>query len=167
MYSHTFQPKLQKAWVFDLKKIVNFEKEVLNDNSEYSSEKTLKKLLQSEKSEILLIKDNRNNICGYGIIKINYYKTSISAHILKLAVSLNYRRQGFAKNILENFEKFALKKSASRIYAEVRESNVASLSLFYSFGFKRIKKLFGYYSCLDNSYELENGIKLCKDLCRL
>lgn len=162
MSKKNIEHKLLKACVFDLDEITFFEKQVLNDSSEYTSARNIKKHIESKNTCFLLIKNKDNRICGYGIATLRHYSPTPSAHIYKIAVSPEFRRLGLGFKLLKELEKFIVKKNIFKIYAEARENNNASLGLFQKSGYKRIKTLYAYYSCLDESYELENGIKLCK-----
>ena len=155
--------QLLKAGIFDLAEIVDFEKKVLNDSSEYSSERSLRNYIKSTNSEFLLIK-YLGKICAYGLLTLRNFKQKPSGRICKIAVDKNYRRTGLASRLVCELEKFALLNSMTGIFAEVRESNSASLKLFQKLGYKKINVLFGYYSCINGSYELENGIKFYKNL---
>lgn len=155
--------KLVRACIFDLDDIISFEKNVLNDSSEYSSKRSLQNFIKSSNSEFLLIKFEKQ-ICAYGLITLRHFKNKPSARILKIAVDKGFRRIGLASKLIGELEKFAVKNSMTGIYAEVRESNKASLSLFQKLGYKKTKTLFGFYSCLDDSFDLENGIKVFKSV---
>ena len=158
----TIKHKLVEACVFDLDDIFIFEKQVLNDSSEYTSKKNLNRIIKSPKTQILLVKDSKGRICAYGIATLRYYKPIPSGHIYKIAVLPEYRRLGLGSELMKELEIFIYKNKIFKVFAEVRESNEASLGMFQKLGYKRAKNLYGHYSCLDDSYELENGIKLCK-----
>lgn len=162
MIFNSLEHKLVRACVLDLENIIFFEKEVLNNVSEFSSKRTLRKLINSDKTLFLLVKNRLEQICGYGIITLRYYSKP-SGHIYKIAVKDECRRMGLASKILEELEKYAISKSIGKIFAEVRENNAASLELFNKFGYKKSKILFGYYPSNTDSYELENGIKIFKN----
>ena len=155
--------QLSRAGICDLDSIISFEKNVLNDSSEYSSKRSLRNFIKSSSSEFLLIKFEKQ-ICAYGLIVLRHFKNKPSARIIKIAVEKGFRRIGLAEKLICELEKFAVANSMTSIYAEVRESNKASLNLFQKLGYKKIKTLFGCYSCLDDSYDLENGIKIFKSV---
>ena len=155
--------QLLRAGISDLADIVVFEKKVLNDSSEYSSIRSLKNFIKSPNSEFLLIK-HTDKIIAYGLLTLRHFKQKPSGRICKIAVDKSFRKLGLANKIIGELEKFAVKNLMTGIYAEVRESNIASLNLFQKLGYKRQKTLFGYYSSINGSYELENGIKLYKGL---
>lgn len=153
--------QLLKAGISDLADIIDFEKRVLNDSSEYSSKRSLQNYIKSSNSEFLLIKIEKQ-ICAYGLITLRHFKNKLSARILKIAVDKGFRKAGLASKLICELEKFAIENSMTGIYAEVRESNTPSLKLFQKLGYKKTKVLFGYYSSINGSYDLENGIKLYK-----
>ncbi len=160
-----FEHKLTKACVSDLEQIILFEKQVLNDSSEYTSSRNLLRLIKANNSNsVFIVKNKKNQIYAYGIVSLRHYKNTPSGHIYKIAVLPEFRRIGLGTKLLKEIEKTVQKNNIFKIFAEVRESNKASLGLFQKLGYKAIKSLYAYYSCLDKSYELENGIKLCKTL---
>lgn len=163
--SKKLEHKPVKACVSDIDEIIIFEKNVLNDSSEYTSKSNLKRLIQSSNSEVLVIK-NKKKIYAYGIVTLRHFKNLPSGHIYKIAVLPELRNCGIATAILSELEKYVTRNNIFKLFAEVRESNKASLSLFQKLGYMPIRNLFGYYSCINNSYELENGIKLCKKIIR-
>ena len=155
--------QLLKAGISDLADIIDFEKRVLNDSSEYSSKRSLQNYIKSSNSEFLLIK-YCGKICAYGLLTLRYFKQKPSGRICKLAVDKGFRKAGLASKLINELEIFAVRNSMTGIFAEVRESNQASLSLFQKLGYQKTKILFGYYSSINGSYNLENGIKLYKGL---
>ena len=155
--------QLIKAGISDLADIIDFEKRVLNDSSEYSSKRCLRNYIKSSNSEFLLIK-HCGKICAYGLLTLRYFKQKPSGRIFKLAVDKDFRKAGLATKLINELEIFAVRNYMTGIFAEVRESNQASLSLFQKLGYKKTKILFGYYSSINGSYDLENGIKLYKGL---
>ena len=155
--------QLLKAGISDLADIIDFEKRVLNDSSEYSSKRCLRNYIKSSNSEFLLIK-HFGKICAYGLLTLRFFKQKPTGRICKLAVDKGFRKSGLATKLINELEKFAVKNSMTGVFAEVRESNQASLSLFQKLGYKKTKILFGYYSSINGSYDLENGIKLFKSV---
>ena len=96
------------------------------------------------------------------MLTLRYFKQKPSGRICKLAVDKGFRKAGLASKLINELEIFAVRNSMTGIFAEVRESNQASLSLFQKLGYQKTKILFGYYSSINGSYDLENGIKLYK-----
>lgn len=145
------------------KLIAAFEKAVLHDCSEYTSSRQLTRYLNSPDAAIVIIYDNKEQICAYAIGTVRHFKKP-SGHILKIAVRKNMRRKGLGTKLLNILESYFLQKSMTKIFAEVRKSNIASLEMFEKSGYKSSGTLFGYYGCQNEDYNLEDGIKLVKKL---
>jgi [ribosomal protein S18]-alanine N-acetyltransferase len=67
------------------------------------------------------------------------------AEILDVAVSARHRRKGYARLLLKNFLALVQKRGTSEIFLEVRESNVAALSLYREFAFGAAGRRPNYY----------------------
>lgn len=59
------------------------------------------------------------------------------AQITTLGTTLNHRRQGIAKRLMEFGLRHAFQSGAERISLEVRVGNIAAITLYESFGFQR------------------------------
>ena len=66
-------------------------------------------------------------------------------HITNIAVHPDHRKNGVANAILQNIMDFAKKNRLVFLTLEVRESNVAAISLYDKFGFRRVGIRKGYY----------------------
>src|SRR5262249_11342007 len=78
------------------------------------------------------------------------------AEILAIAVDLNYRRQGNASFLLTNFVQHLRQSAVRKILLEVRESNVAALTLDRKFGFQISGSRTSYYRNPEESALLMN-----------
>ncbi len=67
-------------------------------------------------------------------------------HILNLAVSPCYRRQGIARSLILEAIRQAQAKHCQTAWLEVRPSNRAALSLYQSLGFEQVMTRKKYYS---------------------
>jgi [ribosomal protein S18]-alanine N-acetyltransferase len=83
-----------------------------------------------------------DDIAGYLI----YWFVIDELHILNLAVSPQYRRQGIARALLCEVIRRAQEKHLQTAWLEVRPSNRAALSLYHSCGFERVMTRRRYYS---------------------
>ncbi len=68
------------------------------------------------------------------------------AHITNVAVAPDYRRQGLGRAIMLHMMRTALSHKADAMTLEVRESNLAAQSLYFSLGFTKAGARKGYYS---------------------
>ena len=67
------------------------------------------------------------------------------AHLLNLSVSAARQRQGHGSVLLREVLRIGREQAARHVFLEVRPSNAAALSLYDTFGFKRIAARPGYY----------------------
>ncbi|MGE5449852.1 MAG: ribosomal protein S18-alanine N-acetyltransferase [Methanomassiliicoccales archaeon] len=99
--------------------------------------------------------DIEGEIAGYGGIWCVFEE----AHITNVAVAPAHRRQGLGRVLMEALLERARIKEASRVYLEVRPSNLAAINLYRGFGFLPGGVRRGYYT--DNQ---EDALLLIKTL---
>lgn len=68
------------------------------------------------------------------------------AELLNLAVLADFRRQGVGSCLLVVALRQAVEAGATKIFLEVRDSNVAALHLYERFGFSQCGRRAGYYT---------------------
>lgn len=85
------------------------------------------------------------------------------ATLLNLAVSARWRRSGLAKSLLVRGEQRLLGSGAQRVLLEVRESNVAAISLYRALAFKVDGQRKNYYPGIDDGPR-ETALLMSKDL---
>ncbi len=94
-------------------------------------------------------------VCGYGGIM-----TVLDASdITNIAVLPKYRRQGIGERLLDTLVAAAVKRGASSLRLEVRESNIPAISLYEKFGFVRDGIRNNYYR-----KPTENAVLMTKKL---
>jgi len=81
------------------------------------------------------------------------------AHITTLAVHPGCRRRGLGSHLLRILIEHARQRGAARVTLEVREQNLAAISMYRAFGFQQTGVLRGYYG--DTG---ENGLVMWKVL---
>ncbi len=81
------------------------------------------------------------------------------AHITTLAVHPGRRRRGLGSHLLRLLITHARQRGAARVTLEVRERNLAAISMYRTFGFQETGVLRGYYG--DTG---ENGLVMWKVL---
>lgn len=81
-------------------------------------------------------------IAGY----IIYWFIVDELHILNIAVSPQFRRQGLARSLIREVIRLAKFNNLKTAWLEVRTSNQEALSLYHSLGFKRAMTRKRYYS---------------------
>jgi ribosomal-protein-alanine acetyltransferase len=113
--------------------------------------------LLTDYNSISLVAKVNDKIVGFIIGKINVERKSLVGHILTIDVSHRHRRKGIAQKLLQEIEKIFREKGIKVCYLEVREDNIAALSLYQKSGYRKIGRLKNYY-------ENAHGIYLRKAL---
>jgi len=74
-------------------------------------------------------------------------------HVISIAVDPGYRRRGIGESLLKHAMR-ALKEKyrGTEVFLEVRVSNTPAIRLYEKLGFKRVKRLIGYYSDGEDAY---------------
>lgn len=96
------------------------------------------------------------DMCVVGLI--SGYFAGDEADITSVAVDTDYRRQGIALSLMQEFEK-SLPDYISEIFLEVRESNTPAVSLYEKCGFEKLSVRKNFY---DNPPE--NAVVMVKRL---
>jgi [ribosomal protein S18]-alanine N-acetyltransferase len=68
------------------------------------------------------------------------------AELLKIAVSLQYRRQGIAGLLMAHALRHLAEQGVDRCFLELRAANLPALALYERFGFRRTGLRKGYYA---------------------
>ncbi|MEN6349807.1 MAG: ribosomal protein S18-alanine N-acetyltransferase [Syntrophomonas sp.] len=102
-----------------------------------------------------VICDVRGQVAGYAGIWVVFEE----AHVTNVAVSRNYRQAGIGEALMEELERIARNKKATRILLEVRPSNNPALAMYRKMGFLATGLRKKYYS--DND---EDAIVMTKFL---
>lgn len=76
---------------------------------------------------------------------IIYWVIQGESHILNIAVAPEYRRRGFAAELLGHALDMMRKKMVWEVFLEVRRSNRAAQNLYRKFGFKEAFERKNYY----------------------
>jgi len=120
------------AWSRD-----SYERELRNHNSYY------------------FVARREGRLVGY----IGMWVVVDEAHITTLAVHPGCRRRGLGSHLLRLLMEHARQRGAARVTLEVREQNLAAISMYRALGFQQTGVLRGYYG--DTG---ENGLVMWKVL---
>ncbi len=92
-----------------------------------------------DSNKLLIVAEEKNQVVGYlyGIIKPNddTYQY-IVAKLDALYVDLNYRNQGIATSLIEQFKKWAISKNVNRLEVNVWSNNIQAKRLYEKANFK-------------------------------
>jgi ribosomal-protein-alanine acetyltransferase len=116
--------------------------------------------LLNDYNSISLVAKENEKIVGFIIGRIHVERKSLIGHILTIDILPAYRRKGIAVKLLQEIERIFKEKGVKVCHLEVREDNVAALSLYQKSGYKKIGRL-------ENYYENAHGIYLRKTLTQL
>lgn len=87
-------------------------------------------------------------VCGFGQQVIGYAVMMLAAgeaHVLNIAVSRDWQRQGLGSRFLQHLIGLAREYGATEIFLEVRPSNTAARRLYHGMGFNEIATRRNYY----------------------
>lgn len=105
-------------------------------------ERALSEALRHEKYLVLIERDAEGAPLSYLI----GWQVGDEAELARIGVAVEGRRLGHGKVLLEKAIQEWQERGVSRIFLEVRESNVPARSLYESRGFKMIGKRAKYYA---------------------
>ncbi len=80
-------------------------------------------------------------IVGYGILSV----AAAEAHILNVCVAPEHRGRGKGRRIVKRMIELARWQRATRVFLEVRPTNLNAVKLYYGLGFNEIGTRLNYY----------------------
>jgi ribosomal-protein-alanine acetyltransferase len=86
-----------------------------------------------------------SEIAGFAIARVDIGRNTSFGHILTVDIAPAYRRKGIAQKLLQEIETIFREKGIKECRLEVREDNVAALTLYQKLGYKKVGKLEKYY----------------------
>lgn len=134
--------KIEDASITHLDRL--FEIEIECFKSEAFTKQQIAQLLKNQNCISLVAKENEK-IIGFIIGMIYDENNVLTGHILTVDVSPSHRRKGIGIKLLQELEKIFKDKDAKICRLEVREDNIAALSLYQKLGYRKIGKLHHYY----------------------
>ena len=155
--------KIVRAKPTELADIIAFEEKCFPCVTDRFAARNILHQLKSETCLILIAKDEEGKICALVTGFLRHFKHP-SGRVYKIGVLPDFKRKGIGSLLLNKIENWFVKNKMKSSYAEVRESNTPSRSMFLKNGYKEIGKLYCYYGNLKESIELEDGVKYKKDL---
>jgi ribosomal-protein-alanine acetyltransferase len=108
--------------------------------------------LLSDYNAIGLAARVNGEIVGFAIARVDMLRKAPFGHILTLDITPAYRHRGIAQKLLGEIETILKEKGVRESRLEVREDNVAALSLYQKLGYKKVGKLEKYYGALNGLY---------------
>src|SRR3972149_5665534 len=102
--------------------------------------------LMTDYNAIALAARVNDEIEGFVIARIDTEENLPLGHILTLDVSPSHRRKGIAQKLLRETEALLKQKGVNECRLEVREDNVAAITLYRKLAYKKLSKLEQYYN---------------------
>ncbi len=109
----------------------------------------------SREDTIFLVCEQGASVKGY----IGMYLSFEEANITNVAVSPEYRKQGFGEQLVLGAKNFATERNIEKIFLEVRVSNEPAISLYKKMGFENLGVRKKFYE-----HPVEDAYIMCCDL---
>lgn len=91
--------------------------------------------------DFFLVASDGDNILGYAVVG----KLGAEAELYNIAVDNAHRCRGIGNALMERLKKEVSKGGVEKVFLEVRETNVAAISLYEKHGFKSVGRRRNYY----------------------
>ncbi len=134
--------KLEETSIRLLRKLCEIEKQCFGQ--EAFTEQQLAYLLTDYNSIGLAARIN-GEIAGFAIARVDIGRSASFGHILTIDIAPTYRRKGIAQRLLHEVETILREKGIKECRLEVREDNIAALTLYQKLGYKKMGVLEKYY----------------------
>jgi len=145
---------IQQATISDLETLYQIERECFT--IEAFSKEHIAYLLQNPNTVSLTARIN-SEIAGFIIGLIQHHNKILTGRVYTLDVASKHRRKGVGLKLLEELERFFIKREVKMCYLEARVDNMAALELYRKHGYVEAEKLKKYYSGI-------HGVRLKKNL---
>lgn len=99
--------------------------------------------------DTFLVAEYNGRVIGYVMA---YLRPDLEGHIMSIAVDKRYRGNGIGSALLTEAIERLIERGARYIGLEVRVSNEKAIKLYERFGFRRVKRIIGYYSDSEDAY---------------
>ena len=125
------------------------------DNENFSNNFEEAFYLEYIKNQRVIVAEKEENVIGYVI----FNQILDEAEIYKIVVLKELRKKQIAFKIIEFLIKELKLRDVSKVFLEVRESNIPARNLYKKCGFVEIRKIVDYYN-----NPKENGIMMLKEV---
>jgi ribosomal-protein-alanine acetyltransferase len=140
---------LQDASVKCLERLYEIEKECFVE--EAFTKKQIS-LLLTDYNSVSLMANEDGEIVGFIVGMIYPDGKVVNGHILTIDISPSHRRKGVGQMLLREMESIFIQKGVQACLLEVREDNVAAISLYNKLGYEEIGRLENYYGKANGIY---------------
>ncbi len=134
---------IKKAENKDLTEIVNLERASFSDSW---SEKTIGESLLNSNYSYFVLEDN-GVICGYFCV----LHVEDDFELLRITVKNEFRGKGYGTAMMTKLKDFSKESGASKIFLEVRTTNLPAKKLYEKSGFKKFSVRRNYYDGVEDA----------------
>ena len=108
--------------------------------------------------EGFLMAEAGDEVVGYIIVSTQLLGWRREGKLISVAVDPDYRRRRVGSKLMEEALRYLAKSGTKRVSLEVRESNLAAIKFYETFGFQKERIISRYY---ENG---ENAVQMCREL---
>jgi ribosomal-protein-alanine N-acetyltransferase len=94
---------------------------------------------------LFLVAERRRGVCGYMVTCIRGGQDRLRAELVSVAVDPSRRGGGMASALLESTLRRLRRRGVGRLNLVVRAGNHAAVALYEKYGFRRLRRVPGYY----------------------
>ncbi|MHA2243408.1 MAG: ribosomal protein S18-alanine N-acetyltransferase [Candidatus Hodarchaeales archaeon] len=146
---------IRKFELKDLNQVMEINRQNLPENYPESFFRTI----YAELPSAFLIGERNGEIIGYTMARIerglshySIFHRAKKGHTVSIAIKPEYRRKGFATELLKESMAAMIKQGVNELFLEVRVSNTAAVNLYKSVGYEILKELNHYYRDFEAAY---------------
>ena len=136
---------IRPARLFDIGEIMRIERESFRE----AYPRGLFLVFLENNPETFLVAEYNGKVIGYVMA---YLRPDLEGHIMSIAVDERYRGNGIGSALLTEAIDRLIARGARYIGLEVRVSNEKAIKLYERFGFRKVKRIIGYYSDGEDAY---------------
>ncbi|WP_297534776.1 ribosomal protein S18-alanine N-acetyltransferase [Thermococcus sp.] len=136
---------IRPARLFDINEIMRIERESFRE----AYPRGIFLVFLENNPDTFLVAEYNGKVIGYVMA---YLRPDLEGHIMSIAVDKRYRGNGIGSALLTEAIERLIERGARYIGLEVRVSNEKAIKLYERFGFKKVKRIIGYYSDGEDAY---------------
>ncbi|NJF25261.1 ribosomal protein S18-alanine N-acetyltransferase [Thermococcus sp. Bubb.Bath] len=136
---------IRPARIFDINEVMMIERASFQEQYPQS----LFMMFLENNPNTFLVAEYGRKVIGY---VMGYLRPDMEGHIMSIAVDPAYRGNGIGSTLLTEAIERLIREGARYIGLEVRVSNIGAIKLYERFGFRRVKRIIGYYSDGEDAY---------------
>ncbi|WP_297508134.1 ribosomal protein S18-alanine N-acetyltransferase [Thermococcus sp.] len=136
---------IRPAKLFDISEVMRIERESFRE----AYPRGIFLVFLENNPDTFLVAEYNGKVIGYVMA---YLRPDLEGHIMSIAVDPAYRGNGIGSALLTEAIERLIKRGARYIGLEVRVSNEKAIRLYERFGFKKVKRIVGYYADGEDAY---------------